>query len=95
MYACDNVFGPVTARWKEGCALFGRRWRVGRAHHCLQGLIVGFIRGADITVLTPELISSEFREMDDAFSYFGEEGGVCGESVERVLIVVDGVPWNE
>jgi hypothetical protein len=95
VYTCDNVFGPVAARWKEDCALFGRRWRVGRAHYCLQGLVVGFIRGAETAVLTSELVSSEFFEIDDAFSYFGEEGRVCGESVERVLTVVDGIPWDE
>jgi hypothetical protein len=45
--------------------------------------------------LTAEFVDSEIFEPVDAFSYFGEEGRVCGENVERMLVVVDGFPWDE
>jgi len=45
--------------------------------------------------LTSEFICSEFFETDGASSYFGEEGWVCGEGLEWVLIVVDLFPRDE
>jgi hypothetical protein len=45
--------------------------------------------------LTPKFVCSEFFETDDAFPYFGEEGRVCGEGLQRMLVVVDLLPWDE
>jgi len=45
--------------------------------------------------LTSEFVRGEFFETDSAFSYFGEEGWVCRESLEGVLVVVDLFPRDE
>ena len=94
VHAYDDVFGPVPTGWEEG-SLFFHWWWVARAHHFFQSLVVGFVRGDNVAILTSEFVGSEILESDDAFLYFGKEGGVCGQRVERMLIVIFGFSWNE
>ena len=56
--------------------MFFHWWWVARAHHFFQSLVVGFVRGANVAILTSEFVGSEILESDDAFLYFGKEGGV-------------------
>lgn len=84
MYANYYFPSPVTARWEKRIALI-RRWRIGSAHHCFKGSLVGLVGGAGDTILAAEFAGCECFEALDAHFHFLEEGWVVGKNVERMF----------
>ena len=93
MHADLDISKPVPSWRKYRVAVLWRRGISG-SHDGFQSLLIRRISSAVAAILAAQLRRSEISQVDNTPAYFGEEGSVCREELERVLGVVCWSAWN-
>lgn len=94
VHACHDVGGVVAVWWEERGACGWGRGR-GGAHEGFKGGLVGRVAGGEVAVFAAQFVGCECLDASYARADVGEEGGVCGEEVQGVFVVVGWLSRDE